>query len=570
MPPRSRLEPFDDDIRRMYQVERMTDAQIAESLSRIAGAPIKVDAVFARRRRLGIATDKNRGRYAVSRRYEDIDLVELRAAWEASFTETTLATGGVRRRGSAKKVGEYFGVSAGVANGWLKRAGLMADRGTRQQWAQRVAALYHQGASVERIAEIEDVTPGTVSRTLKAASVEIIPSEHRRTPEQKEAIRQAIAVTKSSEEYQQRTRETNLERYGVPHPAQVKLAPETIAITATAESLRAYIDESGVLTVVDLHQALGCSYSYIERILKRFGLWDALDHYTSFYEAEIAKHFAERGVVLVKDRAVLGNREIDLYSPEHRIGIEINGDYWHSEKSPAPARRIRTYHQHKSQLAESKGIFIYHVFEHEWKNPRKRAAILNQLDNLFGLSTRRLGARQCEIREVGTVERRHFLDANHVQGNDRCTEAVGLYLGEELLSLMSFTRPRFTTEHPWELSRYASKAGVSVAGGASRLFSHFVAEHHPTSVISYSDAAKTRGGMYERLGFTFSHQSEPNYVWTNFAEVRTRYQCQVHRLRADLLGVVRNIEAKSEADIMDELGYVRIYDCGSKVWVWTL
>lgn len=561
------LEPFDDEIRQMYEVERKTDQQIADILSERARRQIKADAVFARRRRIGIATDKARGRYSVGDRYETIK-DELPAVWQASIVETPLVTGGVRRRGSAKKVAEHYGVSQGTANKWLRRSGLLPDRPSRKVWGERMRQLYEQGASIAEIADAEDTTTGTVSRYLKAQGVAIIPSEHRRTAEQKAAIRQAISDTKASLEYQERVRQNNLARYGVGHPAQARLAPETVAIMASADALRTYIREAGIATVVQLHDALGCSYSHVERHLKKYGMWEELDHYTSSYEIEIAKHFAAKGVALLKDKAILGNREIDLYSPEHQIGIEVNGDYWHSEDSPAPARRVSTYHQRKSQLAESKGIFVYHVFEYEWKDPQKRQAILGQLDNLFGLNTRRVGARECDIRAVTPVDRKAFLSVNHIQGNDRCTVALGLYCDDELLAVMSFTRPRFTTEHQWELSRFASKAGVSVPGGASRLFSRFVGQYQPGSIVSYSDAAKTRGGMYERLGFTLSHQSEPNYVWTNFSEVRTRYQCQVHRLRTALAGVVEDIDIKSEVEIMRELGHTRIYDCGSKVWVW--
>ena len=118
---------------------------------------------------------------------------------------------------------------------------------------------------------------------------------------------------------------------------------------------------------------------------------------------------------------------------------------------------------------------------------------------------------------------------------------------------MTFCKPRFLKKSycDWELSRFCSLAGANVVGGAGKLFKYFI-EHNEGSVISYSDVAKTKGTLYQKLGFKFSHQSKPNYVWTNGHDVLTRYQTQM----------------KNEIETMTSKGYYRIFDCGSKVWVY--
>ena len=58
------------------------------------------------------------------------------------------------------------------------------------------------------------------------------------------------------------------------------------------------------------------------------------------------------------------NKEIDILIPLLNIGIEFNGDIWHSEWY-----RPITYHIDKSIYAmENHKIFIYHIFGYEWKN----------------------------------------------------------------------------------------------------------------------------------------------------------------------------------------------------------
>ena len=48
-------------------------------------------------------------------------------------------------------------------------------------------------------------------------------------------------------------------------------------------------------------------------------------------------------------------------------------------------------------------------------------------------------------------------------------------------------------------------------GGASRLFSAFVAEHDPESVKSFSDNRYFTGGMYQKLGFVKEADIELDY-----------------------------------------------------------
>ena len=74
--------------------------------------------------------------------------------------------------------------------------------------------------------------------------------------------------------------------------------------------------------------------------------------------------------------------------------------------------------------------------------------------------------------------------------------------------------------------------------------------------------AHTKGNLYGMLGFTLSNIATPNYVWCKNEDIKTRYQCQKHKL------LEQGYAGSSEVDIMTKRGYYRIYDCGNKVWVW--
>jgi len=112
----SKLDPFADDIRRMYVDEKLTDEVIAERL------PIEItgDSITTYRvRKLGIPTDRKRkvGRFVMEDLFEEVK-DQLPAAWEESKRWHTTQKRYVR---SAKRVGEKFGVSASTARDWLSR-----------------------------------------------------------------------------------------------------------------------------------------------------------------------------------------------------------------------------------------------------------------------------------------------------------------------------------------------------------------------------------------------------------------------------------------------------------------
>lgn len=58
---------------------------------------------------------------------------------------------------------------------------------------------------------------------------------------------------------------------------------------------------------------------------------------------------------------ILRGLQLDIYIPEKKLAIEVNGDYWHSNKY----KNIQ-YHLNKTSLIESKGIKLIHVWESEW------------------------------------------------------------------------------------------------------------------------------------------------------------------------------------------------------------
>lgn len=72
-----------------------------------------------------------------------------------------------------------------------------------------------------------------------------------------------------------------------------------------------------------------------------------------------------------------------------------------------------------------------------------------------------------------------------------------------------------------------------------------------------------KGTLYDKLGFKHDHDSAPNYFYIIGDRRENRFKYRKDRLIKE--GFDQN---KTEHEIMLERGIYRIYDCGTKVWIW--
>ncbi len=264
------------------------------------------------------------------------------------------------------------------------------------------------------------------------------------------------------------------------------------------------------------------------------------------------------GRIMTKAQTVLKNRkELDIYMPGKNVAVEFDGMLWHSEQYG----KDQSYHLSKTNECNSMGIHLVHIFEDEWIN--KKEIVKDRLMSILGISSRRIFARKCKMMEISSKESNEFLERNHLQGGDNSSIRYGLFHEDELVSVMTFGRPRFNRNYDWELIRYASKLGVRVIGGASKLLNAFISIHKG-SIISYADRRYSNGNLYENLGFKLIGVSKPNY-WYFKKNIRfNRYRCQKHKL-PKLLGDGFD-PVLSEQENMLKNGYKMIYDCGNLIF----
>lgn len=260
------------------------------------------------------------------------------------------------------------------------------------------------------------------------------------------------------------------------------------------------------------------------------------------------------------NKKVLEGKELDIYIPSKKVAIEYNGLYWHSE-----LHKDKNYHLDKLNSCKDKGVKLIQIFEDEWLN--KKEIVLSRLFNILGITEKTIYARKCEVRQVDSKTVTKFLEENHIQGKLGAKARLGLYYENELVSLMTFGELRknlglASKEGSYELLRFCNKINTTVIGGASKLLKYFEKVYLPNEIISYADLRWSEGNLYEKLNFKFVHQSEPNYFYTKGLERENRFKYRKSELVKQGFD-----ENKTEKEIMNELGFSRIYDTGTLKFV---
>ena len=122
-------------------------------------------------------------------------------------------------------------------------------------------------------------------------------------------------------------------------------------------------------------------------------------------------------------------------------------------------------------------------------------------------------------------------------------------------------------DNTWELSRFCSKLNTSVVGGASKLLKYFTNHYEYDRIISYSDVAHMRGKLYDKLCFVPNLISSPRYVWVNLSDdtYLNRVSCQKSNMHRLFPNETLDL-TKTEKQIMEAHGYVRVYDSGTIRW----
>ena len=310
----------------------------------------------------------------------------------------------------------------------------------------------------------------------------------------------------------------------------------------------------GNITWFNFQQGHGCSSCPKNRANESKAEMEVFEFIKSYYPEAISRN-----------RTLISPYELDIYIPSKGVAIEYCGLYFHSEGMG----KDKNYHLNKLKRCQEQGVQLITIFEDEWLY--KRDIVTSRLKSYLNISTDRvLYARNCEIREIDTRTKDLFLEENHLQGKDGSSVKLGAFCSDELVSVMTISKPNIAKGGSfeigkYELNRFCSKINVRVAGIASKLLKHFKGNYESNEIYSYSDRRWSVGNLYEVLSFQFSHHSAPSYWYIIDTQRVHRFNFRKGVLESKLETFNPDL---TEYENMANNGYRRIWDCGNTKWLY--
>jgi len=356
--------------------------------------------------------------------------------------------------------------------------------------------------------------------------------EVRKRAEQTNVVRYGYANVMCSPEIQQKWKQNYVAKYGYDSPMH---NPESIAkLSQTCQ------ERFGVEWACMRPEAR--KYRVRSKINKEFE--NVLSDANIEFEPEFALHqysydFKCGDTVIEIDPTITHNTELCIYSDGHPREFD--------------------YHLKKSNVANNEGYTCIHIFQ--WDDWAKIVSMLKSKTVVY--------ARKCVLKEISNDTASRFIAEYHIQGQCRgASVCLGLFNSNELVQVMTLGQPRYNTKYDFELLRLCSKSGIEVVGGASKLFSYFIKLHPSSTILSYCDAAKFSGNVYQMMGMKLLYQSDPAKIWSQVNGTKHITDNLLRQRGYDQLFGTNYGKGTSNEQLMIENGWLPVYDCGQKVFVY--
>lgn len=162
---------------------------------------------------------------------------------------------------------------------------------------------------------------------------------------------------------------------------------------------------------------------------------------------------------------------------------------------------------------------------------------------------RKTSVKVCNYKDVSK-----FMQANHIQGTATGAVYLGCFLEDTIVGCMVMKGGK---DGIWELSRFCTKGRL--VGGFTKILSFFKKNFEWSEIFSFADFGISDGGVYEKAGFSFDHHTDPIMHYVKGKERFRRQRFMKHKLPK----IFDNVDmSKTEKEIMEENGYLQLYDAG--------
>ena len=242
----------------------------------------------------------------------------------------------------------------------------------------------------------------------------------------------------------------------------------------------------------------------------------------SKYELKLVNFIKEKYnyEVIEKDRKILNGKELDIYIPERKLAIEVNGLYYHCADY-----KDKNYHLEKTNLCKQKGITLIHIFD-DYDLDKVHCLLDQYLLEEFK------SIKKYKIKEIDKDIAIKFIKDNSLIKNEEMTIQLGLFINNEIISVLTFNKNEITNFSMNIKYNYSMKELFSY------LFEYFNENYIFKKIYKMVDLSYEDVNIYFNKNFKIKKTVNPDYfVFDRNLKIR----------------IDKNIEGKS---------YKKVYNCG--------
>ena len=267
------------------------------------------------------------------------------------------------------------------------------------------------------------------------------------------------------------------------------------------------------------------------------------------------------------DRKNLHGKEIDIYLPDYKLGIEYDGSYWHKYVPKEDFYSGRNFigksnknaHLEKLEACNKIGINLINIFDKEFI--KKKPLLLDYLQQLLDLSEK-ISFGECYIEEISSDMALAFLEENYLFDIHKCNNYIGVFdRGNTLVSLLGFNK----NENNIIIDNFCNIRSLKVENSLYNLISYIEKIYNPISIKYIQDKRWIVPIDILNKNFKVVEKLEPQ-AWF------FRRMSEGFFSREEFINLLEKRECSADTTLDDySLGrtfnYDIIYDCGYDVYI---
>lgn len=353
-----------------------------------------------------------------------------------------------------------------------------------------------------------------------------------------------------NKEIKKRAQKTNIKKFGAKSPAQSPEVLDKIIATKAERGLISLLEDGRTINRACLDADIPPANAYRlvrDGAIMRKEIRDYIEQYNGRGN-HLEKFFSDKLNLDIYNKVFDQKLYPQLnYKPDFKlsdsIAINVDGLYWHSDANGVD----KNYHFNLRKDFEDLGLKIFQFREDEVYG--KIEIIKSMLNNALGMS-QVIYARKTKLQKISPEESRAFFSKNHLMGAYNAP-TYALILNDEIVMAVSYK----VYSDKLKIERLCSKAGVTVVGGASKIFARIRSEAPKLPIHYWADLRYGTGNYLKKLGF-HKERETLGFKWTDKKRTYNRLGC---RANMDKRGL-------SQAEQADEWGWSKIYDAGQRLW----